>query len=218
MRMVFKCWIGIASLFLVGGGIIHAQSLPPGSAGPTASTGVSVPASKDPNDAPEGAYVIDLDHSSVVARVLHRGLSYNVVRFGVSEGALDWNPENPSAIALDVKVNTTPYYAPIVYNILPEGPQFLNVQAFPEARFVSTAVHAADDGRAVVEGSLTLMGVTKPAIINAELVGIGRSIDGTRMIGFTGTMIIDWDDYVAPSAAPSLGRVTVVLDAEFMPR
>lgn len=178
--------------------------------------GAMAPASKDPATAPEGAYHVDLEHSAVVARVSHRGISFSVLRFGVRQGALRWNAANPSAIALDVTVDAQPHYAPIVYKILPEGPQILNVAQFPDAKFVSTAVHAEAGGWATIDGQLTLMGVTKPAVIHAEFVGAGRSMEGAPTVGFTGTMIVNWADFTTQPMARMIGNVTVMLDAEFV--
>ena len=211
-----KPWIAAASLTLVVAGVVQAQGTPPGTAPAGVPAAMMAPATKDPAAAPEGTYRIDLEHSSVDARVSHRGMSYNVVRFGVREGTMHWNPADPAAIALDVTVDAKPYYAPIVYKIPPESAQSLNVAKFPEARFVSTAVHVKDGGRATIDGQLTLMGVTKPVAIEAELVGIGRSMEGAPTAGFTGTMAINWGDFTAQPMARMIGKVTVVLDAEFI--
>lgn len=215
MRNGIKRWIVVAALPVCVGGLVHAQNTPPaGMAMPPA--GVMAPASKDPAAAPAGNYALDLEHSSVVARVLHRGMSYNVLRFGVKQGTLRWNPANASDIALNVTVDAKPFYAPIVYRIAPEGPQSLNVAEFPEAKFVSTAVRETGGGRAMIDGQLTLMGVTKPVTINAELVGVGRSMEGAPTAGFTGTMTIDTAEFTQKQMARMVGKVTVILDAEFI--
>lgn len=208
MQKGFKRFVVTALLPLCAAGMVHAQTMPP--------PGAMAPASKDPAAAPEGAYHVDLEHSSVVARVSHRGMSFSVLRFGVRQGVLRWNPVNPSAIALDVTVDAKPFYAPITYKMLPEGPQFLNVAKFPEAKFVSTAVHVKPGGRAVIDGQLTLMGVTRPAVIEAELVGAGRSMGGTPNVGFTGTMEVNWAEFTDLPIARMVGKVTVILDAEFL--
>ena len=173
-------------------------------------------ASKDPAAAPEGIYHIDPDHQSIVARVSHRGMSFSVLRFGVRSGVLHWNPANPSAITLDVSVDAKPFFAPIVYKMAPDGASFLNVARFPEARFVSSSVHVKDAGHAVIAGQLTLMGVTKPAVIEADMVGAGRSMAGEANIGFTGTMAINWADFSDQPMARMAGKVMVMLDAEFL--
>jgi polyisoprenoid-binding protein YceI len=217
MRIYVTRWVGAALAPLLIAGIVHAQSAPAPGALPSAPPpGAMAPASKDPAAAPTGAYKIDLEHSSVVARVSHRGMSFNVLRFGVREGALQWNAAKPSAITLDVTVDAKPYYAPIVYKIPPEGPQSLDVAQFPQMRFVSTAVRVKGGGRATIEGQLTLMGVTKPAVIDAELVGVGRSMEGAPTVGFTGTMTVDTANYTDKMMAKMVGKATIILDAEFI--
>lgn len=203
--------VSVSALLLVG--IVHAQSA---SQTPVAAPAAMAPASKDPAAAPAGNYKIDLEHSSVVARVPHRGMSYNVLRFGVREGVLRWDAAKPTDINLNVTVDAKPYYAPIVYKILPEGPQSLDVAQFPEMKFVSTAIRVKGNGRATIEGNLTLMGVTKPATIDAELAGVGKSMEGASTVGFTGTMIVNTADFTDKMMAKMVGKATIILDAEFI--
>ena len=210
MRDAMKVLIGAAAVASCLAGPGQTQQPPRAPVNPMA------PASKDPAAAPAGAYRLDLEHSSVVARVSHRGLSYNVLRFGVRQGTLRWNPADPAAIALDVTVDAKPYYAPIVYTIKPEGPQSLDVARYPDARFVSTAVRSQGGGRAVIDGRLTLMGVTRPARIEAQLVGVGKSMEGAATVGFTGTMTVDTVDFTRTPMARMVGKVTLILDAEFV--
>ena len=42
------------------------------------------------------------------------------------------------------------------------GPEFFDAEHHPEVSFRSTAVRLGDDGRAEVEGELTIRGVTRP--------------------------------------------------------
>lgn len=215
MHKNYKRGIGISLASLLVAGILHAQPTPPPGM-PAPSPAAMAPATKNPADAPAGAYKLDLEHASVIARVPHRGMSFNVLRFGVREGALRWDPKKPSAIGLDVTVDAKPYYAPIVYKILPEGPQSLDVAQFPTMRFVSTAVRVKKGNSATIEGNLTLMGVTKPAVIDAELVGIGRSMEGATTVGFTGKMIVNAADFTDKMMARMVGKATIILDAEFI--
>ena len=204
--------IGFGAAVLFAAGMIQAQA-PTGLVPPP---GAMAPASKDPAAAPQGDYHIDLEHAAVVARVSHRGLSYNVLRFAVRNGTLRWNPAKPADIAMDVTVDAKPYYAPIVYKIPPEGPMSLNVAEFPDAKFISTAVRVTGQGKAQVDGRLTLMGVTRPVTIDAELVGVGHSMEGAPTVGFTGAMHIDTADFTDKPMARMVGKLTVILDAEFI--
>lgn len=216
MRKRISLFVGIAASPMSVVGLVQAQTMPQPPGGATPPVAVMAPASKNPAAAAAGTYRLDLEHSSVVARVPHRGMSFNVLRFGVREGMLRWNPAKPSAITLDVTVDTKPHYAPIVYNILPEGEQSLNVAKFPQARFVSTGIRLKGARQAAIEGWLTLRGVTEPVVINAELVGVGKSMEGAPTVGFTGSMVVNWGDFNDQQMARMIGKVTVILDAEFI--
>ena len=48
------------------------------------------------------------------------------------------------------------------------GPEFFDAEHHPEITFRSTAVRLADDGRAEVEGELTIRGVTRPVIASGR--------------------------------------------------
>jgi polyisoprenoid-binding protein YceI len=173
------------------------------------------PASKDPAAAPAGRYTIDVSHSAVVARASHQGLSFNVVRFAVKEATLDWDPSNPANTKLEATVSTKPITDPIVYRIPLDSATFMDSNKFPEVKFVSTAVRATGGNHYEIDGQLTLVGVTKPAQIQASLVGAGKSMEGGSVVGFTGTMNINWAEFKGPGMASSMGVVVVGLDAEF---
>jgi polyisoprenoid-binding protein YceI len=194
---------------------------PPGAGGPPGGprAGGGMPtASKDPAAAPAGNYTIDLEHSSVVARVIHQGMSYNVMRFAVKQASLAWDAANPAKIKLEVTVSTKPITDPITYRIKLESDTFLDSDKFPEAKFVSTAVRATGGNRYEVDGQLTLLGVTKPAQIQATLVGARSSEGGASGVGFAGSMNINWAEFKGPGMAASMGIVAMGLDAEFNKR
>jgi len=85
MRRAMRSWIGVAAVPLCLAGFAQAQDRPPAG---RPQPGPIAPASKDPSAAPAGTYHVDLEHASAVARVLHRGISYSVLRFGVRDGTL----------------------------------------------------------------------------------------------------------------------------------
>jgi polyisoprenoid-binding protein YceI len=187
---------------------------PPAAGGPPA--GAMRAASKDPAAAPAGAYTLDLEHSAVIARASHGGVSFNVLRFAVKQGSLVWDATNPAKIKLEVTVNTKPITDPIVYRIKLESEPFLDSGNFPEAKFVSTAVRATGGNRYEIDGQLTLLGMTKPAQIQASFVGAGKNMEGATTLGFTGSMNVNWPEYRGAGIATSVGVVAVGLDAEFM--
>ena len=174
--------------------------------------------SKSPAAAPAGTYNIDPNHASVVARIPHAGgVSYSVVRFGVAKAVLNWDPANAANIKLEATVDTKAHFDPIVYRIGPDAEQFLNVAKFPQATFVSKSVRQTGPAKADVTGDITLLGVTKPATMQVELVGAGKNNQGKPIVGFTGTMMLKRSDFGTPFLPNAIGNdVTVVLDGEFI--
>jgi polyisoprenoid-binding protein YceI len=151
---------------------------------------------KDPRSAIAGTYRLDKDHSAVVARVPHAGgYSFNVIRFGTVEGVLTWDPARIEAAKLTVTVDMAPTTAPIVYAQDLRGPNFMNVAQFPTATFVSTGVRQTGPTTGVIMGNLTFLGQTKPAAIDAQLVGAGKTGRGVPTVGFQGVMKIKRDDF-----------------------
>jgi len=85
MRRAMRSWIGVAAMPVCLAGFAQAQDRPPAG---RPQPGPMAPASKDPSAAPAGTYHVDLEHASAVARVLHRGILYSVLRLGVRDGTL----------------------------------------------------------------------------------------------------------------------------------
>lgn len=187
---------------------------PPAAGGPPA--GALRAASKDPAAAPAGSYTVDLEHCAVVARASHQGVSFNVVRFAVKHGSLVWDAASPAKDKLEVTVSTKPITDPIVYRIKLDSDTFLDTAKFPEAKFVSTAVRAIGGNRYEIDGQLTLLGMTKPAQIQATFLGTTRNPQGETTLGFTGSINVNWPEYKGPGLASASGVVAVGLDAEFI--
>lgn len=184
---------------------------------PAAARPPPPPPSKDPAAAPAGTYKLDKGHESVVARIGHGGgFSFSTVRFGATEGTLTWDPAHIENSTVSVTVDTKPNFAPIVYGIDPGGPTLLNVAMFPTATFVSTGVKRTGPTTGQIMGNMTLMGQTKPVVIDAQLIGAGRNGRGVPIVGFTGTLKFKRGDFGFTSMAGAVSNdIELVIDAEF---
>jgi len=208
-RLMISATLGLA-LGLAATAAAPVLAQPPG---PPAAAVVT----KDPMSVPAGAYRIDKEHQSVVARVGHGGFSISTVRFGATDGALTWDPAHIENSKINVTVSTKAYFAPITYGIDPGAPNLMNAAAFPTATFVSTSVKRTGPTTGQILGNLTLMGQTKPVTIDASLVGAGKSNRGIPSIGFTGVMKIKRGDF-GFTAMQAVGQdIEILLDAEFVP-
>lgn len=141
------------------------------------------------------SYELDPGHSSVNFRISHLGISAVVGRFNELSGKFTYNPGNPSQGSIEAVVKT----ASIDTNHAERdkhlrSKDFLNVDAHPEAKFVSTGITVSERGLEV-KGDLTLNGVTRPILIVGREIGAGLDPWGGYRRGFEGSTSIALADY-----------------------
>ena len=71
---------------------------------------------------------------------------------------------------------------------------FLDAENHPALTFVSTRIAPKGD-RWAIAGDLTIRGVTRPAVLDAEALGIVTGMDGRRHAGFEATTRIKRSDF-----------------------
>jgi polyisoprenoid-binding protein YceI len=173
-----------------------------------------------------GTWTIDPVHSTVGFTIRHMMISKVRARFGAFEGTVVTG-DSP----LDSHVTATIELSSIDTGNTQRddhvrSADFLDVEQHPSMTFRSTGVRAAGDGY-VLDGELSLRGVTKPVTLDLELEGFGpdpfRADDpfkGARA-GFTATGEISRTDFGVGDTATIPGgnlglseRVQVVLEIE----
>ncbi|MGF1545940.1 MAG: YceI family protein [Thiotrichales bacterium] len=163
-------------------------------------------------------YAIDIKgaHAFVQFRVNHLGYSWLSGRFNEFDGQFSYDEKNPAAAKVEVKIKT----ASIDSNHAERdkhlrSKEFLEVDKFPEARFVSTAFTEKGDGKAELTGDFTLRGVTKPLTIAVEHVGHGPDPWGGYRRGFEGTTKFKLADYgIDFDLGPASKEVELTLSIE----
>lgn len=161
-----------------------------------------------------GTYALDASHASVIAKVSHLGYSNSVFRFGKVSGTLTWDPAAPAKSKLSVSVDPASIETP-VEGFAKElaGDKFLNAAAFPQATFVSTAFRPKGATAGQVDGTLTLMGKSRPVTFDVKLVGAGTGFFGKPRLGVEARTAIQPQDY---GLAPVFNRpIELVVDVEF---
>lgn len=169
----------------------------------------------DPNPAlaPAGTYVLDEQHTSVLARVSHIGYSYSVFRFDRVSGQLSWDPTAPAKSRLTVRVETGSINTPVKgFAEQLAGADFLNSKEFPTATFTSTAFRPTGATRGEVDGELSFRGKTRPFTFQVELVGAGAGF-GKPRIGVQARGALKPSDF---GLSATLGpEIELVVDTEF---
>lgn len=186
------------------------------------SLGMAAPAvaqvSQQPTAVPDGTYQLDPRHASVIARIGHGGgTSLSTFRFGAATGSLQWNGAAPDRSKVDVTVDVKSISHPVPgFSEELQEDRFLNVARFPTARFVSTGIQRTGATTGRITGDFTFMGVTKPLVVDASLVGAGTGNRGAKVIGFTGTAKFKRSDHGFTAMLPGIGdQVELLLDLEF---
>ena len=85
-----------------------------------------------------------------------------------------------------------------------QSPDFFDTARYPELRFESTSISSGDDGL-VVEGDLTIRGVTKPVVLTGSFVGEAADPWGNDRIGLELETKVDRTDFGLKWNAPLSG-------------
>jgi polyisoprenoid-binding protein YceI len=163
-------------------------------------------------------YVIDTKgmHAFVEFKIKHLGYSWLKGRFNDFEGEFTFDEKNPAKSSVNVTIKT----ASVDSNHAERdkhlrGSDFLNVSKFPTATFKSTKVVSDEKGEAEIHGKLTLNGVTKDIVIDAEQIGAGDDPWGGFRRGFEGTTEIALKDYnINFNLGPASEKVELTLSIE----
>ncbi len=145
-------------------------------------------------------YVIDKEgqHASVHFKIQHLGYSWLLGRFNDFEGTFSYDSEDVGASKVNVTVDTSSIdsnHAERDKHL--RSDDFLHVDEYPQAKFVSTEVMASEDNAEEfkIKGDLTLHGVTKSVILDVEKVGEGKDPWGGYRAGFKGKTEIKLKDF-----------------------
>ncbi len=163
-------------------------------------------------------YVIDTEkaHAFIQFRIKHLGYSWLLGRFNEFEGRFSYDEDQPGAASVEVTIDT----ASVDTNHAERdkhlrGEDFFEVDKYPKARFVSTGFRENDDGTAVLQGNLTLHGVTRPVTIDVKHVGHGPDPWGGYRRGFEGTTTLTLADYnIDFDLGPAAREVELFLSVE----
>jgi len=191
------------SVYLIGAAVVLASCSQPS---PTATEKSQTPAATAAVRiaAPPGRYELDPNHSTLLFRVNHLGVSNYVARFTTFDAKLNLDPADPVAssfvASVDPKSVRTDYSGDYRASH-PESPHrswdedlalssnFLNAGQHPEIGFRSTRIERRGPDSARIIGDLTMLGQTHPVTLEARLVGstTARPIYGGAALGVSAT-------------------------------
>jgi len=163
-------------------------------------------------------YVIDSKgaHASINFKIQHLGYSWLVGRFDKFSGSFSYDKSNISAAKVEVNIDTSSVnsnHGERDKHL--RSDDFLDVSAFATAKFISKKVTYKGDGKLAIAGTLTLHGVSKDIVIDAQTVGEGKDPWGGYRVGFSGTTNIALTDYaIKMNLGPASNNVELNLYIE----
>lgn len=172
----------------------------------------------EPGELPEGGYRLDPDHTALLFKIDHLGFSQFVGRFDRIDAALDFDPSDPQASRLTVVVDMASVDVnPPAFAEELRGPDWFDVERFPEARFESRTIEVTGEDTGIVRGDLTLRGITRPVTLDVSFNGGGDNlITGTYTLGFAASGTLERSDFGLGAYAPAVGdEVELEISVEF---
>lgn len=171
---------------------------------------------KDPAAAPAGLYKEDPNHTSVIAKIYHMGLSHFAMRFSKVEGTYVYDPAHPEATKVSITIDPSSVHTGVSQlDTELASPQFMKTGQYPTITFVSTAIHRTGPDTGTMDGNLTLMGVTRPVTLNVVYNGEANAMGQTKM-GFSATTMVRRSEFGFKTMLPMLGdEVQIQIETEF---
>jgi polyisoprenoid-binding protein YceI len=140
-----------------------------------------------------GTWAIDPVHSSIAFSVRHLLVSKVRGHFNTFSGAVvvgeDGTPSVTAEIAIDsVDTRNEQRDAHL------KAADFFDVEHYPTASFVSTAVRENGDSY-LLDGDFTLKGITKPVTLDLEFNGTNPGMGHGEVAGFTASVVLNRKDF-----------------------
>jgi polyisoprenoid-binding protein YceI len=175
-------------------------------------------ANPDPALVQAGSYALETNHARVVFAVSHMGFSTWYGDFSGATGTLTLDPKNPAAASLAV---TIPVASVTTTNTTLDGelksPAWFDAAKFPTISFTSTKVTPTGPTTALVAGTVTFHGVTKPIVLEATYKASGNNpMTKAFTIGFEVKGALKRSDFGVATYVPLIGDdVTLIISAPF---
>ncbi len=162
-------------------------------------------------------YRFDPKHTNITWSANHFGFSKPSGKFVESEGMVVLDDQNASRSKVEIIIKTTS-----ISTGLPEfdnhlkGVNFFNVEKFPTAAFASTQVITQGLNMVVVTGNLTLLGVTKPVVLDVRLNKLALNpFSQKKTAGFSAKATIKRSEFGMNFGIPGISdEVKINIEAE----
>lgn len=137
-------------------------------------------------------WTVDPVHSTAQFTARHFGIVPVIGTIPIKSASvtLDSGSEIPTAITAGLDASKLDTHNDMRDNDL-RSAHYFNVASTPNIHFVSTKIGGTDPKHFTVTGDLTMHGETHSVVLNAQVVGAGKSPRGRSIIAYEATVTID---------------------------
>jgi polyisoprenoid-binding protein YceI len=144
-------------------------------------------------------WVIEPEHTVAHFTARHMMITDVHGQFNKISGVIYFDPENMASVSAEVEIDA----ASIWTGVEPRdkhlrSADFLDVEKYPTISFKSTKVEVAGINSLKLHGEITIRGIIRPILLNAEFFGPNHYEDeegSYTSIGFTATTHINREDF-----------------------
>jgi polyisoprenoid-binding protein YceI len=153
------------------------------------------------------SYKIDPAHTAVVFIVNHVGFSNVIGRFDTVGGDVTFDKDAVEKSVVNVTIDTTSVdtnHAKRDEHL--RSPDFFNAKEFPKMTFKSTKIEKTGDKTGKLHGDLTMLGVTKPVVLDVTFNKDGVSpASKLETAGFSARGTVKRTEFGMKYGAPAIG-------------
>ncbi|MFT5838419.1 MAG: polyisoprenoid-binding protein YceI [Flavobacteriales bacterium] len=165
-----------------------------------------------------GEYSLDKDHAALLFTINHMGFSSYAGRFNDFDVSLDFDPDKieNSQVEAVIDMSSIDVNNPAFAETL-SGSAWLDTQNFTQAVFRSLSVKKIDKQKILVNGELTLLGVTKAVTMNVKLNGAANNpLTRKYTLGFAANLRFKRSDFGLKKFIPIIGdEIKIEIHSEF---
>jgi polyisoprenoid-binding protein YceI len=176
------------------------------------------PVVMDPALVPAGTYVADREHSALVGKIRHGGLSHFVFRFKRFDARFTYDPAKPDTPHVEVIIDPTSIDTNVAGfdTDMATSDRHFNVTKFPEIRYVSNSLKRTGPDKGVMTGEMTFLGKTRPLAFDVTFLGVKKNRNGST-VGMAATAKFSRDEFGFAAGSDNLAdEIVVSVEGDFL--
>jgi polyisoprenoid-binding protein YceI len=171
-------------------------------------------------------YTFDRDHTNISFSWNHLGIARQSARILEFDGTLDFDPENAESSSVEVTMKAASIFsgAKALDRDL-RSSDFFDAARYPEITFKSTMIRRMGERSGEVFGNLTILGETRPVVLQVRwnfsgehpLGQINPGYKGKYVAGFSAVTTVARSEWGLKRAIPLVSdEIDIAIEAEFL--